>query len=366
MLTILPSTEAATQNFSILGLDDLECLPVLVAYGGMEAYVAFAPDAPRARLLFIPAVPSSNLSFILASFVFKYTSQIHTGAIVWMANRHRPISRNFSLSLNQSSGYLILLDGDGSLAWSSNISSVPNGTVFMDLITNPYDVLNNIVPIATLLHSDSANYRVWKSSNYPTHALSPPQYFQPNMSLVSWASMSDPSNGLYRLVMEVGGLALYYDGYPHTPLPYWVWSFYGRTDRFGITHACKNLTKPFLSPHSVLYLQFSRETSQEGLQSSDLCVNNAISSAKFDNSAIKGLGDAIVIPSLQYDGNLIANSIDLPWTNVYDLFVTIDVFFQTSVGHMGSAPPHQTANVPTILMVLSHQRSPQTMHRAAR
>eukprot|EP00250_Pteridium_aquilinum_P006725 c16582_g3_i3 orf=66-677(+) len=187
LLGLMPPIEGVTHNFSV-SFSSMSPF-VVQSYGAMEAYVAYMANTssafidPSAWLLFIPQ-PPSNASYVLAAYVFAGSSLLEEGAIVWMANRQRPVSGNFSLTLNQSLGELILLDGDGSLAWVSNYSYTPSGVVSMHLKTN----LSGDAPIGTLVLYDASNTTLWQSSDHPTHALLSNQVFEFGMNLVSWAS----------------------------------------------------------------------------------------------------------------------------------------------------------------------------------
>lgn len=142
-------------------------------------------------------------------------------AVVWSAHRNNPVQQlgGVIVSLRlQSDGNLVVVAGDhagnynnaSNTHWSTNTAN--KGVVRMELSQYPVN----------LILYDSQNATVWQSMNQLTDTLTIQQSLQVGSKLVSWASPTDPSEGNYSLVVEAGGLVLYWSS--PAPQPYWIWS----------------------------------------------------------------------------------------------------------------------------------------------
>lgn len=122
---------------------------------------------------------------------------------MWVANRNNPITdKNGVLTVNND-GNLVLLNGEKSIIWSSNSSSVPENTVAQLLDSGNLVLKENT-------DASSGSY-TWKSFDYPLDTLLSGMKLGWNLRtgfeqyLTSWRSADDPSPGdlTYRLDITV-------------------------------------------------------------------------------------------------------------------------------------------------------------------
>ncbi|MCO5576656.1 hypothetical protein L7F22_030471 [Adiantum nelumboides] len=166
-----------------------------------------------------------DLTFTLSIYLYDY-HLFHRGAIVWTANRNRPIHSSNSTSVHLlPDGNLVLLGDDPSIPiWSSNTAN--QGVRTMN---------NSQSPVSLVLQSSNGTI-MWQSADHPTDILTMGQFLKPGRNLTSWKLSTDPSSGVYTLVMEPSGLALY-SNLPNRQ-PYWIWNIYGINDSFLVKHTC--------------------------------------------------------------------------------------------------------------------------------
>ncbi|KAH9326262.1 hypothetical protein KI387_006440, partial [Taxus chinensis] len=147
---------------------------------------------------------------------------------IWTANRQRTVAEGAVLTLGNS-GDMILRDSDGTVAWNISTGKTQNKAIAMQMTGNLqiYNTTNS-----SLLSSSSL---VWQSRDNPTHTLLPGQVLKTGYTLVSNASATNASQGSYKLVMEPGGLVLYYRS--KFEEPYWSLGLPG-LDYGGILRPC--------------------------------------------------------------------------------------------------------------------------------
>ncbi|KAI5010645.1 hypothetical protein ZWY2020_012782 [Hordeum vulgare] len=152
----------------------------LVSAGGTFTLGFFSPGASAKRYLGI---------------WFSVSSE----AVCWVANRDRPLNDTAGVLLVASdTGDLLLLDGSGEVAWSSN--SPNTSSVEAQLLES-----GNLV-----VHDQRSKTILWQSFDHPSNTLLPGMKMGKNLwtgdewYLTSWRSPDDPSPGSYRRVLEYG------------------------------------------------------------------------------------------------------------------------------------------------------------------
>ncbi|XP_025825938.1 receptor-like serine/threonine-protein kinase SD1-8 [Panicum hallii] len=120
-------------------------------------------------------------------------------AVCWVANRERPLNDNSGVLMVSDTGSLLLLDGSGRIAWSSNSSST--SPVEAQLLDNGNLVVRN-PGSATVL---------WHSFHHPSNVMLSGMKVGKDLSsgdewyLTSWRSADDPSPGAFRRVLDTSG-----------------------------------------------------------------------------------------------------------------------------------------------------------------
>lgn len=129
-------------------------------------------------------------------YVGIWYRNISTRSVVWVANREAPLknsSGNFTIG---SDGNLLVLDGGGSIVWSSNLSVASN------------DSTAQLLDSGNLVLWSGNGKMLWQSFDHPTDT------FLPGMKLsldtktgkrqifTSWKSADDPSAGNYSLSID--------------------------------------------------------------------------------------------------------------------------------------------------------------------
>ncbi|XP_037479537.1 receptor-like serine/threonine-protein kinase SD1-8 [Triticum dicoccoides] len=150
----------------------------LVSAGGTFTLGFFSPGASAKRYLGIWFSVSSD-------------------AVCWVANRDHPLKDTSGVLLVASdTGDLLLLDGSGEVAWSSN--SPNTSSVEAQLLES-----GNLV-----VHDQRSKTILWQSFDHPSNTLLPGMKMGKNLwtgdewYLTSWRSPDDPSPGSYRRVLE--------------------------------------------------------------------------------------------------------------------------------------------------------------------
>ncbi|XP_026388018.1 G-type lectin S-receptor-like serine/threonine-protein kinase SD1-13 isoform X1 [Papaver somniferum] len=120
--------------------------------------------------------------------------------IVWVANRDNPLRDSSGTLRIADDGNLVIVDGRGVVFWNTNVSGInaPNNSV------------------AELLDTGNLEFRllnesVWQSFDHPTHTFLPGMEIGGStltgkkLELTSWKSESDPSTGIFSLMLELLG-----------------------------------------------------------------------------------------------------------------------------------------------------------------
>ncbi|WVZ87300.1 hypothetical protein U9M48_033957 [Paspalum notatum var. saurae] len=135
-----------------------------------------------------------------------------TDAVFWVANRDRPLPDASGVLVVTDTGNLLLLDGSGGTAWSSNTTGAASPTA--RLLDSGNLVLFDAAGAAASSGSgdDDNVKKLWQSFDQPTNTLLPGAKIGVDLwggggwSLTSWASPDDPSPGEFRYAMRRGGL----------------------------------------------------------------------------------------------------------------------------------------------------------------
>uniref|UniRef100_A0A0D6R4V4 Bulb-type lectin domain-containing protein n=1 Tax=Araucaria cunninghamii TaxID=56994 RepID=A0A0D6R4V4_ARACU len=267
----------------------------IVEYGADYRTVALASQTGNFQLVFFNTTPNA---FAVAVRMGNF-NRAETMRFVWTANRNDLVGDNATLSF-ASDGNLVLADADGRLVWSTNTSN--KGAVGIELRND-----------GNLVLYDASNRSVWQSFDHPTDTLLVGQSLGIGgvSKLVSRLSDRDGSEGPYTLVMEAGGLALYFNG-----VPYWTLSFYASElkDLFSITHTCKRAvaTITFLSDpdaengyRQMLEMRLGNSTAPPERRAAALCnlTSDGISTALYSFTTPR-FSTTLSFVRLDSDGNL--------------------------------------------------------------
>jgi hypothetical protein len=126
---------------------------------------------------------------------------VSSDAVCWVANRDRPIDGSSGVLVLGDSGRLLLLDGGGQVAWSSN-SSGASASAVAHLLNS-----GNLV-----VRDRASSLLLWQSFDHPSNTLLPGMKTGKNLwtgaewYITSWRSPTDPSPGPYRRGLETKGL----------------------------------------------------------------------------------------------------------------------------------------------------------------
>ncbi|KAM0859203.1 hypothetical protein ACQ4PT_047353 [Festuca glaucescens] len=127
---------------------------------------------------------------------------VSPAAVVWVANRDRPLNTSSGVVALSGRGNLVLLDAarNNETIWSSNSSSL----AIPGAVAQLHDDGN-------LVLADAAGAVLWQSFEHPTNTFISGMRSGRNLttgalwSLSSWRSADDPSAGDYRYVMDTQG-----------------------------------------------------------------------------------------------------------------------------------------------------------------
>ncbi|KAJ9553573.1 hypothetical protein OSB04_017618 [Centaurea solstitialis] len=126
---------------------------------------------------------------------FKNTSP---PTVLWVANRQTPLNNTSGMLKLDSRGILSLIDGRGTVIWSSNTSV--SGTNIVKPITQLLDTGNLVIKDEN--HFANENF-IWQSFDYPGDTFVSGMKLGKNLvtgrdiQLTSWKSADDPSPGEY-------------------------------------------------------------------------------------------------------------------------------------------------------------------------
>ncbi|KAJ4982009.1 hypothetical protein NE237_032846 [Protea cynaroides] len=153
---------------------------------------------------------SSGQRFVLGFFSPGTSENSYLGiwyknisfTVVWVANRYNPINDSSGILTIGNDGNLLLLDGNGSLIWSSNTTAPKNSIAVAELQDS-----GNLV-----LRDNTANI-IWESFDHPTDTLLPGMKLGwdfttgLNRYLTSWRSSDDPYPGDYSYSVDPSPLS---------------------------------------------------------------------------------------------------------------------------------------------------------------
>ncbi|KAI4318969.1 hypothetical protein MLD38_032621 [Melastoma candidum] len=129
-------------------------------------------------------------------------------AVVWTANRDRPVNGRGSRLAFRGDGILALTDADGSSVWATNTTST--NAQWLEILDSGNLVLKD--PLGTIL---------WQSFDYPTDTLLPGQPLTKNIKLLSSLESGGYSSGYYSFFFDSDNvLKMLYDG-PDISSLYW-------------------------------------------------------------------------------------------------------------------------------------------------
>nr|TKW06799.1 hypothetical protein SEVIR_7G264300v2 [Setaria viridis] len=143
--------------------------------------------------------PSTNKKYYLGIW-FSVSS---SDAICWVANSERPLSDKTGALVLSDTGSLLLRDGSGQVAWSSNSTIASSSSVEAQLLET-----GNLV----VRDQGSGNVLLWQSFDHPSNTMLSGMKVGKNLwsgaewHLTSWRSADDPSPGPYRQVLDTSGL----------------------------------------------------------------------------------------------------------------------------------------------------------------
>ncbi|KAK5826997.1 hypothetical protein PVK06_021931 [Gossypium arboreum] len=126
---------------------------------------------------------------------FRYVGiwyKVDTEAVVWVANRDKPMVNTNGVLRIGVDGNLVVLDGNGSSVWWSGVPSILSNTSFARLQKN-----------GNLELSNDTREVIWDSFHHPTDTFLPGMKLPVSLSMGevrcfrSWRSAIDPSYGNY-------------------------------------------------------------------------------------------------------------------------------------------------------------------------
>ncbi|XVE80245.1 hypothetical protein DITRI_Ditri14bG0124200 [Diplodiscus trichospermus] len=177
--------------------------------------LSFAADtiAPAQTISDGERLVSSSQSFELGFFSPGNSNNRFLGiwyknipeAVVWVANRNRPITDAGGVLTINSDGKMILFDGTNSTIWSSNVSRKAKAPVAQLLDSGNFVVNDNRT-------MQSVHIYLWQSFDYPSDTLLPGMKLGKNLKtgsewfLTSWKNANDPSPGNFTVRLSIQGL----------------------------------------------------------------------------------------------------------------------------------------------------------------
>ncbi|KAG5234847.1 G-type lectin S-receptor serine/threonine-protein kinase [Salix suchowensis] len=130
-------------------------------------------------------------------------SNIQDQTVIWVANREKPISGTDGVLRVGEDGNLQVVDGNGSLVWSSKASVASSNATAVRL-----DTTGNLI-LSSNDSTDDTDEAYWQSFNNPTDT------YLPNMKVLigsaeihvlsSWKSANDPSPGNFTMGVDPRG-----------------------------------------------------------------------------------------------------------------------------------------------------------------
>ncbi|EEC78081.1 hypothetical protein OsI_17557 [Oryza sativa Indica Group] len=202
--------EAATANIFHLSLTFF--FMVLLTLGTSAAGVASDTLSNGRNLTDGNTLVSAGGSFTLGFFSLGLPSRRYlaiwfseSADAVWVANRDSPLNDTAGVLVNNGAGGLVLLDGSGRAAWSSNTTGKSSSATAAQLLES-----GNLV----VRERDQLNTGVfiWQSFDHPSNTLIAGMRLGNNRQtgdawfLSSWRAHDDPATGDCRRVLDTRGL----------------------------------------------------------------------------------------------------------------------------------------------------------------
>lgn len=125
-------------------------------------------------------------------------------AICWVANSERPLSDKTGTLVLSDTGSLLLRDGSGQVAWSSNSTIASSSSVEAQLLETGNLVVRD--------QGSGDDVLLWQSFDHPSNTLLSGMKVGKDLwngaewYLTSWRSPEDPSPGAYRRKLDTSGL----------------------------------------------------------------------------------------------------------------------------------------------------------------
>lgn len=118
--------------------------------------------------------------------------------VIWLANRNAPIRNNNGTLCISEDGNLVILSGQKSIIWSSNLSSQNFASINISSVHAQLLDSGNLI-----LLSNMGGTHMWQSFDHPTDTVLPDMkvtvtnYTLRQPVLRSWTNFSDPSDGRF-------------------------------------------------------------------------------------------------------------------------------------------------------------------------
>ncbi|XP_059660362.1 G-type lectin S-receptor-like serine/threonine-protein kinase At1g11330 [Cornus florida] len=147
---------------------------------------AIVSNGATFKLGFFSPVNSTN------RYVGIWYNQISVKAVVWVANRDKPLNDSSGILTISKDGNLVVLDRHKQIVWSSDVPNPP---------VNSSAQLSNSGNL--VLRDDSNGNKIWESFEHPSDSflqgmkLSTNKFTDEKIRLTAWKSPSDPSSGRF-------------------------------------------------------------------------------------------------------------------------------------------------------------------------
>ncbi|MQM14797.1 hypothetical protein Taro_047731 [Colocasia esculenta] len=157
----------------------------IVSSGGAFALGFFSPASSRSRRAYVG---------------IWYNNIRGDKTVVWVANRRKPLMDSGGVFTISGEGNIVLMDGNGGLLWSSNVSEVHNRSSGAVLLDN-----GNLVLRGAAQGEDDI---LWQSFDHPTDTMLPEMKLRLDVKtgagtlLVSWRAPDDPSPGDFSIGLD--------------------------------------------------------------------------------------------------------------------------------------------------------------------
>ncbi|MCL7037977.1 hypothetical protein MKW94_024148, partial [Papaver nudicaule] len=137
-------------------------------------------------------------------FVGIWYNNIPGPTLVWVANRDHPLNDSSGVLKIARDGNLVLLNGQGKLCWTTNVTGMVSGQVVAELL----DTGNLVLRESSRNYNPNEGRYFWQSFDHPTDTFLPEMKFGVNFrtgekqTITSWKNDSDPSAGDFTLELD--------------------------------------------------------------------------------------------------------------------------------------------------------------------